>query len=69
VRKILILLGAMAVVAIGSGRGSSTTASGSSSPAGSGNANAPDSLPGQTNNKVTSATMPATSNDGYNHGN
>jgi plastocyanin len=52
VRKILILLGLMAIVAVGCGGGSSTTASGSSS-ASVGNAGQPVSLPGQTNNKGT----------------
>jgi plastocyanin len=52
VRKILILLGVMAIVAVGCGGGSSTTASASSSESG-GNASQPVSLPGQTNNKGT----------------
>jgi plastocyanin len=52
VRKILILLAPLAVVAVGCGGGSSTTASGSS-PQSSGNASQPVSLPGQTNNKGT----------------
>jgi plastocyanin len=56
VRKILILLGVLAIVAVGCGGGSSTTASGNgaseSSPAG-GSGNQPVPLPGQTNNKGT----------------
>jgi len=52
VRKILILLGVMAMVAMGCGGGSSTaTSSNSSQP--SGNASQPVSLPGQTNDKGT----------------
>jgi plastocyanin len=52
VRKTLILLGVMAIVAVGCGGGSDTAASGSSSQSG-GNASQPVSLPGQTNDKGT----------------
>jgi plastocyanin len=52
VRKILILLGVMALVAVGCGGSSSTSASGSGSETG-GNGSQPVSLPGQTNNKGT----------------
>jgi len=59
VRKILILLGVMATVAVGCGGGGSTATSSSSSQS-SGNASQPVSLPGQTNNKGTKS---ATGND------
>jgi plastocyanin len=54
VRKILILLGVMTMVAAGCGNGDSTsTATSQNTSPSSGNANQPVSLPGQTNDKGT----------------
>jgi len=52
VRKILILLGVMAVIAVGCGGGGKTSTSSDNTQSG-GNASQPVSLPGQTNNKGT----------------
>jgi plastocyanin len=53
VRKIMLLIGMVTVVAAGCGGGSSTTASNGSASGSNGAASTPVSLPGTTNNKGT----------------